>query len=60
MRNKSLDGLKALMASVIIIFHYYCRFNQLYLQGDFLPFRYLGVIGGETFMILSCLFLSKK
>lgn len=60
MRNKSVDGLKACLALLIIFFHYNCRFYQLYLGYDFWGFRYLGVIGGETFMLLSCYYLGKN
>lgn len=60
MRNKSIDGLRSSLALIIVFFHYYCRFNQIYFSNCFLGFRYLGVIGGETFMILSCYLLTKE
>ncbi|WP_050641987.1 MULTISPECIES: acyltransferase [Clostridia] len=58
-RNKQIDGLRAVMILMIVIFHLTCRFQQLYTNSD-IPFvKYWGGIGALVFLMISSYFAAE-
>lgn len=56
-RNKQIDGLRGIMALIIVLFHLFCRYQQLYCESSIEFMENWGVYGVCTFFIISGYFL---
>ena len=59
-KNMAVEGLRGLMILMIVVFHLYYRFNELYLTApatDYLGISSWGDIGRCMFIVLSAFFL---
>lgn len=56
-RNKQIDGLRGIMALIIVLFHLFCRYQQLYCESSIVFMENWGVYGVCTFFIISGYFL---
>lgn len=56
-RNKQIDGLRGIMALVIVLFHLFCRYQQIYCNNSIPFMENWGVYGVCTFFIISGYFL---
>lgn len=59
-RYESIDEIRAISLILILIFHIFYRFPELYGYEKIGYFSKFGEIGSTTFLMISCLFLSKK
>ena len=58
-RNRQIDGLRCIALVMIIAFHYFYRYNQIYNagNGEIQIFKYFGVFGVNIFLLISAYFM---
>ena len=58
-RNRQIDGLRCIALAMIIAFHYFYRYNQIYNagNGEIQIFKYFGVFGVNIFLLISAYFM---
>lgn len=59
-RNKQIEGLRAIAILLIMCFHFFCRYHQLYHteSPSFLGIQYWGNFGVGIFLLISTYYLS--
>ncbi len=56
-RNRQIDGLRGVMAFIIVLFHLFCRYQQLYCDNSIAFMENWGTYGVCTFFLISGYFL---
>jgi len=57
MRNKQIDGLRGMTILLIVVYHIFCRYRELFF-GDSVPvICYFGTFGNCVFLLISSYFL---
>lgn len=56
-RNKQIDGLRGMTIFLIVIFHLFCRYNEIYNGYSIWYLRWLGNFGNSIFLLISSYFL---
>lgn len=56
-RNLQVDGLRGIMALMIVIFHLFCRYLQIYREENIRWMSFWGSLGVTVFIIISGYFL---
>lgn len=59
-RNKQIESLRGLAVFLILVYHMYCRFAQLYLNTNYLILQYFGSLGTSFFLIITCFYLGNS
>lgn len=56
-KNQQIEGLRGITILIIILYHVYCRFYQIYYKQDVLLLHYWGSFGVTIFFLISSYFL---
>lgn len=56
-RNVQIEGLRGFSIMVIVVYHIFCRYKQLYLNDEIWWMRDWGTFGVEVFFLISTFFL---
>lgn len=59
-KNNQIEGLRGAAASLVVVYHVFFRFKELYLNQNIGVLNYLGGLGAITFLILSAYLISGK
>lgn len=59
-RNKQIDGLRGITILMIMIFHIYYRYGELFMEKSSGGLRYLGIFGSTVFLLISSYFLNNN
>ena len=58
MRNKQIDGLRGITIFLIVIYHVFCRYSEIYLNRSIPLVKYFGTFGNSVFLLISAYFLT--
>lgn len=56
-RNNQIEGLRGLAIIIIVSYHVFCRYSQIYLSKDIIWMRFWGTFGVGIFFMISCYYM---
>lgn len=56
-KNSKIEGLRGVSILLVVIFHVFCRYQQIYLNYNIVFIEYWGSFGVMVFLLISCFFL---
>lgn len=59
-KNLQIECLRGAAILIIVIFHVFCRFQQLYMDNDIPYIGWFGNFGATLFMLITAFFLGKS